>query len=49
MYALEQLALQMAETPQKRRRLEFASSGVSILFSAKKSTKKDEEDKTQER
>lgn len=38
MYAKEQLALRMAETRQKRRRIEFSRSCVSVLSSAEKST-----------
>ena len=50
MYAKEQLALQMAETFQERRRIEFAhSSVVSVLSSAKKSTNEDQDDKMLER
>ena len=44
MYAKEQLALRMAETRQKRRRIEFAPNSVSILSSAEKTTNEDEED-----
>jgi hypothetical protein len=38
MYAKEQLALRMAETRQKRRRIEFSRGCVSVLSSAEKST-----------
>jgi hypothetical protein len=44
MYAKEQLASQMAETCQKRRRIEFARSSLSVLSSAEKSTNEDEEE-----
>ena len=45
MYAKEQLALRMAETRQKRRRIEFARSSVDVLSSAEKSTgDEDDED-----
>ena len=44
MNAKEQLALRMAETCQKKHRIEFASSGVSVIPSIKKPTNEDEED-----
>jgi hypothetical protein len=44
MNAKEQLALRMAETCQKKRRIEFTSSGVSVIPSIKKPTNEDEED-----
>jgi hypothetical protein len=44
LYAKEQLALRMAELCQKRRRIDFSRSSVSILSSAKKSANGDEED-----
>ena len=44
MHAKEQLGLQMAETRQKRRRIEFACSSVDVLSSAEKSTIDEDED-----